>query len=47
MIEFMRAAVCVRYGPPETLELTRIAKSVSRADEILIRIKGDFLTSVR
>ena len=45
MVESMCAAVCARYGSPETLVLTRIAKPVPRADEILIRIKASAVNS--
>ena len=36
----MRAIVCVKYGPPDVLQLREVAKPVPRADEVLIRIKA-------
>ena len=41
----MRAAVCMRYGPPEMLVLTRVPKPAPRAGEILIRIKASTVNS--
>lgn len=45
VVESMRAAVCMRYGPPETIVLARVPKPAPRADEILIRIKASTVNS--
>ncbi len=39
----MQAVVCTRYGPPEVLQLTEVAKPTPRKNEICIKI---FATSV-
>ena len=34
----MKAIECPRYGPPEVLRLTQVAKPTPRANEVLIRV---------
>jgi NADPH:quinone reductase-like Zn-dependent oxidoreductase len=34
----MRAAVHTRYGPPEVVQVTEIAKPTIKADELLIKV---------
>jgi len=41
----MRAAVCRRYGPPDVVELTDVAKPIPRDNEILIRVRATTVNS--
>jgi NADPH:quinone reductase-like Zn-dependent oxidoreductase len=41
----MRAFVCPKYGPPEVLRLTEVAKPVSKGDEVLIKIHATAVTA--
>ncbi|SMG36082.1 NADPH:quinone reductase [Marivirga sericea] len=34
----MKAAICTKYGPPETLEIDQVANPVPKDDEILVKI---------
>ncbi|HEV8492777.1 MAG TPA: alcohol dehydrogenase catalytic domain-containing protein, partial [Candidatus Angelobacter sp.] len=34
----MKAIVCTRYGPPETLQFAEVAKPIPKDDEVLIKI---------
>lgn len=38
--EFMRAALCTRYGPPETLVLTQLPVPQPRRGEIRVRVRA-------
>ena len=41
----MRAAVCVRYGPPEVLQIREVERPAPRDDEILVKIRATTVTS--
>jgi NADPH:quinone reductase-like Zn-dependent oxidoreductase len=41
----MRAAVCDRYGPPDVLRITEVARPVPAADEILVRVRASTVDS--
>ena len=41
----MRAVVCTRYGPPEVLRLTELAKPVPKPNEVCIRIFATAVTA--
>lgn len=43
--ETMRAAVYERYGPPEVVRVTEVAKPMPKDDEVLIRVKATTVTS--
>jgi NADPH:quinone reductase-like Zn-dependent oxidoreductase len=36
----MKAIVCTRYGPPETLQFAEVAKPIPKDDEVLIKIRA-------
>jgi NADPH:quinone reductase-like Zn-dependent oxidoreductase len=41
----MKAAVCTRYGPPETLKIVECKKPIPRDDEVLIKIYATSVTN--
>lgn len=41
----MRAAICMRYGSPEVIAVTRMAKPEPKPDEVLIRVRASTLSS--
>lgn len=41
----MKAAVCDRYGPPEVLRVTDVARPVPAADELLVRVRASTVNS--
>ena len=40
----MRAAVHERYGPPEVLRVTEVARPKPQVDEVLVRVKASSVT---
>ena len=36
----MRAAVCVRYGPPEVVRIAEVERPAPRANEVLVRVRA-------
>lgn len=41
----MRAALCLAYGPPETVCIARLPRPVPKPDEILIRVRASTVSS--
>lgn len=41
----MRAAVVERYGPPEVVRVTEVARPTSRADQVVVRVRSVAVTS--
>ena len=41
----MKAIVCTKYGPPEVLQLSEVAKPAPKEDEILIEVKASAVTA--
>lgn len=44
-MEYMKAVICKKYGPPEVLRVGEVEKPVPGKDEVLIRIRAAEVTS--